>query len=49
LRSWSGGQQFRVADDAKYMGFDAEQAVLLDASSRRLEAGGPIVAGGAER
>jgi hypothetical protein len=32
--------------DTAYAGFDAEQAVLLDAASRRLDDDGPIVAGG---
>ncbi len=37
---------FVVPADPQYAGLDAEQAVLLDAASRRLTPGGPIVAGG---
>jgi 3-oxoacyl-(acyl-carrier-protein) synthase len=37
---------FRVPSDSAYAGFDPEQAVLLDAASRRLDDDGPIVAGG---
>jgi len=43
-------KSFLAPADEVYAGLDAEQAVLLDASSRRLTRGGPIVAGGvAER
>jgi fatty acid synthase subunit beta len=43
-------KSFLAPSDEVYAGLDAEQAVLLDASSRRLTRGGPIVAGGvAER
>jgi hypothetical protein len=43
-------RRFLVPADAAYAGLDAEQAVLLDASSRSLTTRGPIVAGGvAER
>jgi enoyl reductase-like protein/3-oxoacyl-ACP reductase-like protein len=41
---------FAVPADERYAGLDGEQAVLLDAASRRLTRDGPIVAGGvAER
>ena len=41
---------FLVPADEAYAGLEPEQAVLLDAASRRLTRGGPIVAGGvAER
>ncbi len=43
-------KSFLAPADEVYSGLDAEQAVLLDAASRRLTRGGPIVAGGvAER
>jgi fatty acid synthase len=40
-------KKFLVPANEAYAGFEPEQAVLLDAASRRLEPGGPIVAGGA--
>ncbi len=39
-------KSFLAPADEAYAGLDAEQAVLLDAASRRLTRGGPIVAGG---
>ena len=43
-------KSFAVPADERYAGLDGEQAVLLDAASRRLTRDGPIVAGGvAER
>lgn len=43
-------KRFLVPADEAYAGLEPEQAVLLDAASRRLETNGPIVAGGvAER
>ncbi len=40
-------KRFVAPTDAPYAGFEPEHAALLDASSRRLSPGGPIVAGGA--
>ncbi|MFO0602611.1 MAG: DUF1729 domain-containing protein [Polyangiales bacterium] len=39
-------KRFAVPADGRYAGLDAEQAVLLDAGSRRLTRDGPVVAGG---
>ncbi len=41
-----GDKRFAVPADEVYAGLDPEQAVLLDAASRRLVTDGPIVAGG---
>jgi len=42
-------KRFAMPAAPEYAGLDAEQAVLLDAASRRLTRDGPIVAGGVDR